>query len=139
MSNRLHPVAAKNQSRFERIRQKASLLRDKVKASTAAYFERRERRVAWWQRAFRTPTVYSNWLFATSSSMWMAMLSLLGLQSRSSTPIKSCTRWSRSSVRQMLYERLETRTLMATDLVSGNGSRKKGQSGSRKVGQLIRG
>jgi len=37
-------------------------------------------RIAYWQRAFRSPLVASNWIFTQAFSFWSAILYSLGLQ-----------------------------------------------------------
>ncbi len=122
MIRRSHHNSSKSKARISRIRDKAQKLREQVKRSTVAFFERREARVAWWQQAFRTPMVgFYGWAKSQCSSLLAAMFIILGLSPKSQLhPRASAVRKSKSSrqgvMRGMLYaESLETRQLLAAD------------------------
>ncbi len=122
--------SSKSQARIARIREKAVRMRERVKASTQAFFERREARMAWWQRAFRAPLIAFNWIFAQSTTLWAAMLTILGLKPKSKTirlekrhhDIKKSRKSTKRIVdnRKIAHEALEQRQLLANDLYVGN-------------------
>jgi hypothetical protein len=114
MSFRPKANLSRNKSRFARTREKANLLRTKVKQSLSAFASKFEQRISWWRRAFRTPAIGVNWFVSRCSSLWAAFIAFLGLDTRS---FLSKTRRP-ASVRQNLFrtamcEGLESRQLMA--------------------------
>ena len=70
-------------ARSERNQIKLQKLRDRVRQSTNAFMTRQHARLAWWQSAFRTPTLVSRFV-SGFTSMWMMFLGLLGLSLRTS-------------------------------------------------------
>ncbi len=67
-------LVSKAKARLARIRERAIQMREQVKASFSAMMHRREAKLAWWQRAFRTPMVACNWVFSKVSALWVAFL-----------------------------------------------------------------
>lgn len=108
---------AKSKARIARFREKALQLKSRAKSVTLALMQRRENRIAWWQRAFKTNFLVSP-VFSRVSSLWVAFVELLHLASRSifgrsnSLPLSK-----RDRVRVFMHESLELRKLMANDLV----------------------
>ncbi|HUP78051.1 MAG TPA: hypothetical protein VM260_05755, partial [Pirellula sp.] len=135
MSTDRHQDTSKNESRIERVRQKTLRLSEKAKTITATFLEKRRQRIAWWQRTFRAPLVNAPTLFGRSQSLWLAFISMIGIVPPTSMisvrrsparqagkknrrPARQAGPTRRTAVRQMIYEGLELRTMMATDLVS---------------------
>lgn len=122
--------SSKSQARNARIREKTVRMRERVKASTQAFFERREAHMAWWQRAFRAPLIAFNWIFSQSTTLWAAMLTILGLKPKSKTirlekrhhDIKRSRKSTKriDGNRKIAHEALEQRQLLAGDLYVGN-------------------
>ncbi|MGN6135988.1 MAG: Ig-like domain-containing protein, partial [Aureliella sp.] len=111
-----------SKARLARVRDKAIALRERIKRATLSFQERRQRHLAWWQRAFGVPMTGSRWLFSRVSALWVGLLSLIDLRP-AQTP--RSLRLSRSKLRathrtifrNMLHaEGLEARQLMAVDL-----------------------
>lgn len=114
----------KTQARLARVRDKALKMKASIKKSAAAMVERRESRLAWWQTAFRTPLVgFYGWVRSRCSSMWAAMMTILGMSPRSTIlprqgTVKATKSSRQSHLRTMLHaEGLEQRQLLAADLV----------------------
>ncbi|MCA9130973.1 MAG: hypothetical protein KDB22_28005, partial [Planctomycetales bacterium] len=82
--------------------------------------ERRESRLAWWQRAFRTPLVgFYGWVKSRCRSMWAALMAMVGLTGTKVARSGRLGRHRQSYVRGMLQaEGLEARQLLAADLTS---------------------
>ncbi len=120
MIRRSHHNSSKSKARISRIRDKAQKLREQVKRSTVAFFERREARVAWWQQAFRTPMAGGLWVFSQANALWVAFLSLIGLapSRRASIALRTTdvVRRPISNGRSLRHEPLEGRQLMAADI-----------------------
>lgn len=125
MNRRTHRnhSSSKIQARLARVQDKLAKLRDRVRRSTANFFERRQARLTWWQRAFRTPMSAGRWVFSQAKTLWAAFMAILGLKSRGSKllPRNSSIRVSKgyrqSYTRGLLMsETLEQRQLLAVDL-----------------------
>lgn len=114
-----HRSSVKSTARSARVREKALQLKNRVRQSTERFVLRYQSRMAWWRRAFRTPSFgLLAWASSQARTLWAAFLAILGLSPKA---------WSKSAsrrpqpVRQNLfrsamYEGLEARQLMAADL-----------------------
>ncbi|AMV30541.1 Cadherin domain protein [Pirellula sp. SH-Sr6A] len=115
-----------NTQRAVRNQLKSQRLRDRVRESSRVFMERHQSRMTWWSRTFRVPMVASGWLFSKASTLWIAMMSLLGLRSPGQTirldrrrgDVQKAKR--RAKVRGLIHEPLEARQLLASDLYVGN-------------------
>lgn len=120
MIRRSHKDTRKSAARFSRVREKAQRLRAKVKHSVLAFFERRQARLAWWQRAFRTPMAGGRWLFSQAKTLWAAFLALLGLKPKTQLLARGSSIGKPKSYRNtrgaLVAENLEGRQLLAADL-----------------------
>ncbi len=116
--------SSKIQARLARVQEKLGKLRDRVRRSSALFFERRQARLTWWQRAFRTPMSGGRWVFSHAKSLWAAFMTLLGLQPSCSAlkPRASSIKTGGKAYRQtfsrnvLFAETLEQRQLLAADL-----------------------
>ncbi len=118
---RSHRSASKSHTRLACASQKIIALREKAKASTAAFLARRQRQIAWWQRAFRTPLVgFYGWVRSQCNSACSALMMLLGLVAkpqllaRSTSSRHSHYHRRQSTRRRLRTESLEARALLAT-------------------------
>ncbi len=120
---RNHQSAAKSKARLSRIRERAIQLRNRVKESTVAFFARRDAKLAWWQRAFRTPMVGIQWLASKVSALWVAFMGLLGLQTKRTAKLAKRhgeVAVGKPQIRQLIHEGLEQRQLMAANIFGAN-------------------
>lgn len=114
--------SSKTQARLARVQGKLQKLRDRVKRSTIAFWERRQTRLTWWQQAFRTPMAGGRWVFSQARTLWAAFMTLLGLStSRTLRPRSTAIRSSKSHRQSytrglMMNEALEKRQLLAVDI-----------------------
>ena len=113
----------KSKARIARVQDKLLKLRERVKRSTALFFERRQARISWWQRAFRTPMVGGRWVFSQAKSLWAAFMSLLGfVPARRSrllarrSDIRGAVARKAVTRNRLFAEGLEKRQLLAGDL-----------------------
>ncbi|MBX3423492.1 MAG: VCBS domain-containing protein [Pirellulaceae bacterium] len=124
MIRQSHRDHAKSQARLARVKDKLQRLRQRVQRSQILFWQRRQARLAWWQRAFRTPMSGGRWLFARAKSLWSAVLTLLGLSpagcGRGRNARRDKPRFRRSYYRGLLVsEMLEQRQLLAvTDVAA---------------------
>ena len=104
-----------------------------MREATQNTVARFQARLGWWQRTFRIPTVLNSSAFSKASSLWLALMALVGMQHKSpamrlkkrSTDIHQSKKYrdvNRSLLRRLIHEPLEDRQLLATDVsvVSGN-------------------
>ncbi len=111
-----HPTAAPSAGKIARLREKTLRLRDRIKRSNILSFQRHEARLAWWQRAFRTPMTCLNWVYSSSAAMWSALMSFLGLTSKPTTAFArrhgEIVRAKKQHFRGLMHENLEGRRLL---------------------------
>ncbi len=121
----------KIQARIARLRDKSLRQQKRSHDRELAFQQRRLARISWWQRTFKTPIVAYNRLFAQATSLWMAMLSLLGLSnSRTATQLlarstdvpttnRNRAKFNQTFFRSLFHEPLEARQLLAvTDVAA---------------------
>ena len=106
-------------ARTERNQMKLQRLRDQVRQSTNAFMARQHARLAWWQSAFRTPTLVSRFV-SGFNSLWMAFLGLLGLSPRTQRNNVRGNVPGKVFLRGLLVEGLEQRQLMAVDVFAND-------------------
>ena len=104
-----------------------------MREATQNMAARFQTRLGWWQRTFRIPTLLNSAPFSQASSLWLALMALVGMQHKSpgmrlkkrSTDIHQSKKYrdaKRVLLRRLIHEPLEDRQLLATDVsvVSGN-------------------
>ncbi len=125
-------------ARTERNQMKLQKLRDQVRQSTQSFMARQHARLAWWQSAFRTPTLVGRFV-SGFTSIWMAFLGLLGLSPRN----RSTAGYGRGAVpgkvfmRGLLVEGLEPRQVMAADIEFDSLGTSSSLEGSASGGPLL--
>ncbi|MGN6134941.1 MAG: hypothetical protein ACTHOU_10595, partial [Aureliella sp.] len=117
-------------ARLARGRDKAMKLRERIKQATLSFAERRQRHLAWWQQAFRTPLTAGHWLFSRVRCLWVALLSLIGVRPQTAAARLRTYQTRRFDSRShrtglfrlAMHESLEARQLMAADFYVGPAS-----------------
>lgn len=124
-----HRDFAKSAARTARIREKAVQIKNRVRKSAESFVMRYQARMAWWRRAFRTPSFgLLQWATSQAKTLWAAFLAILGLSPKSWG--RSVSRRS-SAVRQSYFrtalcEGLEERQLMAVDIFTNDSNLQEG-------------
>ncbi len=106
--------AVKESARTIRTREKLQRLRDRVRSSAEASLSRFASRCQWWQSAFRGTFDLAYSVFFRAKSLWLAWISLLGLQKPNDKRLRYDFR------RRIAGEPLETRSMLAGDIFELN-------------------
>jgi Bacterial Ig-like domain len=108
-------------TKMSRLREKAIQLKNRIKQADLAFLARRDSRMAWWQRVFKTPLLgYSNWICSKATSLWAAFMALLGFNTKSwsASAVRRPVTVRHSLLRSVMLEGLEQRQLMAFDFTA---------------------
>jgi len=132
-NQRNHRKSNKQISRSDRNQVKLQRIHNRMREATQNMAARFQTRLGWWQRTFRIPTLLNSAPFSQASSLWLALMALVGMQHKSpgmrlkkrSTDIHQSKKYrdaKRVLLRRLIHEPLEDRQLLATDVsvVSGN-------------------
>ena len=79
-NQRNHRKSNKQISRSDRNQVKLQRIHKRMREATQNMAARFQTRLGWWQRTFRIPTLLNSAAFSKASSLWLALMALVGMQ-----------------------------------------------------------
>jgi len=129
-NQRNHRTSNRQSSRSDRNQVKLQRIYNRMREATQSTAARFQARLGWWQRTFRIPTVLNSSAFSKASSLWLALMALVGMQHKSpamrlkkrSTDIHQSKKYrdvNRSLLRRLIHEPLEDRQIIGNGCFRG--------------------